>query len=382
MYTTCIISFTNKDLNLCHDFQKFGFCCNLRTKFSYHCDSLLNGINVSLGLGVIWDWVTANDPVKFNKFSHIFLENSKKGCWVDKFEAEAGVCWASCESSSTEIPIWAMWDWGSIWPNGWLPLSGIYNTLFFTCSQNKACSYIKLLTWKNKISCHWYLSFKQRNNCNNRRLFFGNKNMSLKPLYMQSYFKILPPIKEIHSRQESMTAKRTDRQTTWVRRVLMGWPLYASIVKFCIGKILVWEFLYRSRLVSASSRLQLRWAKNLKRNFCYINISNQTAGNICTFRLCYIKITYNSFLMVWTPPMKHALKTNETLNGIKWNSMLPDTADLRFVILNIALGLALVKCPSRTQDCPDGLGQEKYTENRQKRHDITRPKYMQFIVSM
>jgi len=42
------------------------------------------------------------------------------GCSVEVVEKLDGVCWANWEISSTEIPIWAIWDWGAICPKGWL----------------------------------------------------------------------------------------------------------------------------------------------------------------------------------------------------------------------------------------------------------------------
>lgn len=58
-----------------YDFQKFGFCCNRRSKFWYHVWIVDNGTNVSFGFGTICDWVKAKLLTKLMKFSSIFCPN-------------------------------------------------------------------------------------------------------------------------------------------------------------------------------------------------------------------------------------------------------------------------------------------------------------------
>lgn len=56
-------------------FQKFGFCCKRRSKFWYHVCIVDSGTNVSVGFGIICDWVTAKLLTKLKKFSSIFWPN-------------------------------------------------------------------------------------------------------------------------------------------------------------------------------------------------------------------------------------------------------------------------------------------------------------------
>lgn len=53
-------------------FQKLGFWASLLWKFSYHLRMQLDGMKVSVGLGVIWAWDTAKEAAKLYRLSSIF----------------------------------------------------------------------------------------------------------------------------------------------------------------------------------------------------------------------------------------------------------------------------------------------------------------------
>lgn len=127
--------------------QKYGSFCSLDLTVVYHRSTAFEGIKVSLGWGVICDWVTAKEDTKFTKFSaRLSAKDKKDDAAFDAAVLVTGVCCERSCNGSTDMPIWAICvEWAA---NGLsLPVPEIHN--------------YQWLNWKAKI---WHYVSKQASN--------------------------------------------------------------------------------------------------------------------------------------------------------------------------------------------------------------------------